>query len=317
MKLDRYESCNGARRRLQGRTERRGSQTGIPTWGMFLFGIPFAAAGAAIMLVGTRVIRVDPSTVHAPYWVLTAAGAVFALGGLMVWGMAGRQWAANRRRLAATGRQRDEPALRDYDWDTRGFEAPRWKRAAGALGGAAFLTLFLSMFNYWAFGANGPWVVKAVVVLFDLILAAVWWYAFVRLGRALKFGGSRVVFGRFPYRVSEPISIQWQPATGIRQPRKGTFTLRCVEAWFERHGSGRNRSVSLVHEELWSGTWHVESARELLPGKFLTLPYEPPADAPSTRLSGERPVFWEFEVKLDLPGLDFEETYLVPVYAKA
>jgi hypothetical protein len=31
-------------------------------------------------------------------------------------------------------------------------------------------------------------------------------------------------------------------------------------------------------------------------------------------LSAEKPVFWEFEVKLDLPGLDFQETYLVPIY---
>lgn len=302
---------------MQGRTERRGSHTGMSTWGMFLFGVPFVAAGLVIILVGTKVIRVDPSTVHAPYWVVTAAGGAFALGGLMVWGMATRQWASNRRQRATTTPQRDEPALRDYDWGTRGFEAPRWKRAARALGGAAFATLFLSMLNYLAFGPDGPWLVKGVAVLFDLILAAVWWGAFVRLGRTLKFGGSRVVFGRFPYRVAEPISIQWQPGTGILQPRKGTFTLRCVEEWFEERGRGRDTTKSLVHEELWAGTWHLESAPALSPGKVIELRFELPSDAPSTHLSGERPIFWEFEVKLDLPGLDFEETYLVPIYAKA
>ena len=316
MELDRYETRNGERRRLQGRLERRGLQTGFSTWGAFLFGAPFAIAGVAIILIGTKIIHVDPTKVHAPYAVLTMAGAVFALGGLMVWGMAIKQFAANRRR-GATGQLRDEPALRDYDWDTRGFEAPRWMRAAKSLGGAAFFTLFISVFNYWAFGANGPWPVKAIVVLFDVIGVVVWWAAVVRLGRTLKFGGSRVVFGRFPYRVAEPISIKWQPATGILDPRKGSFTLRCVEESFEERGNTREKTRSLLHEELWSGTWHLETARPLSAGKVMELRYELPANGPSTRLNAERPIFWEFEVKLDLPGLDFEETYLIPVYAKA
>ena len=45
------------------------------------------------------------------------------------------------------------------------------------------------------------------------------------------------------------------------------------------------------------------------------LRFEPDANALPTKLHADRPVFWELEVKLDLPGLDFEETYLVPVYA--
>jgi len=47
----------------------------------------------------------------------------------------------------------------------------------------------------------------------------------------------------------------------------------------------------------------------------LELRSEPPAEAPSTRLSARKPVFWELEVHLDLPGLDFNEICLVPVYA--
>jgi hypothetical protein len=49
---------------------------------------------------------------------------------------------------------------------------------------------------------------------------------------------------------------------------------------------------------------------------WLELRFEPPADGMSTQLSADKPVFWEFEVELDLPGLDFKETYLVPVYGR-
>ena len=74
---------------------------GLPAWGGFLFGGIFVAVGTAILLVGTKVLPVDPASVKAPYWVLTAAGASFSLGGLMVWGMAGKQFAANRQRMLA------------------------------------------------------------------------------------------------------------------------------------------------------------------------------------------------------------------------
>lgn len=304
------------RQRLAGRTERRGSQTGFPTWGAFAFGGIFAAVGTAIMLVGLRVIPVDPKGVHAPWWVLTVMGSVFALAGLAVWGMAVRQWRSEQRRREAEQRNPGEPALADYGWDITGFTPSRWSRAAKALAGAGGLTLFLSIFNYWAFFAKGPWMVKAIVVLFDLILLAVWWEAVVRLGRALKFGGSRIEFARFPYRPGEPVVLRWHPADGIVQARKGSFTLRGVEEWFEHRGSGKNRSAHLVQEEFWRATWQLDEPRLFTRGEIVELRFELPDGAPSTRLSTDKdkPVFWEFEVNLDLPGLDFEETYLVPVY---
>lgn len=273
------------------------------------------AAGILIILVGTRIIPVDSSGVHAPWWVLTVFGSVFALGGMMVWGMAWRQYVSEQRRRKIVLHHPDEPALADHGWDPRGFEPPRWSRALSALGGAGFLTLFLSIFNWWAFFANGPWMVKAIVILFDLILLAVWWEAAVRLGRALKFGGSRIEFAHFPYRLNEPVVVHWQPSTGIVHADKGSFTLRCVKEWFERHGSGDNSSTHMVHEEIWSGTWHLDIFQPFTPGKIVEARFEPPDGLPPTHLSADQPVFWEFEVKLGLPGLDFEEVYLLPMYA--
>ena len=313
MDLDRYETST-ERRRLTRGIQRRGSQTGFATWGAWLFGCPFVAAGTWIILIGTRTVKVNPQTVHAPYWVLTVAGAVFALGGLMIWGMAVRQVAANRRVREAARRYRDEPAMADYQWDPRGFRAHRWQRALGTLAAAAFGTLFLSMFNWWAFFTESPFMVKAITALFDFFLLLLWWGAAAAVGRALKFGGSRIEFAHFPYRLNEPIVIQWQPPTGINRVRKGTFTLRCVEEWFERTGGCYDRSSRLVDEEVWSGKWYWDEERSWELGKWMEWSFQLPPDALSTHLSADKSIFWEFEVKLDLPGLDFEEVYLVPIY---
>jgi hypothetical protein len=310
----RYREFN-ERQRLTGQLSQRGSQAGLSAGGAAFFGLPFVGAGVAIILIGLKVIQVDPGSVHAPYWVLTVCGVCFLGAGLMLWGMAVRQYQGNRRRAAINGGTPAGVALADYNWNRSGCQASRWKNLFKTGFTAAGVSVFLSIFNWWAFGAQEPLMVKIIVGLFDLVLLILWWQFLLTLVRALKFSGSRIAFARFPYSVNEPVLIRWQTPGGINGPRKGSFTLRCVEEWWETTGSGKNRSNRLVQEEIWSGAWQLEPADELLPGKTRDFSFQPPADAPPTGLSSRKPVFWEFEVKLEMPGPDFVANYLVPVYA--
>lgn len=312
----RYEVSSDERRRLPGNLQRRGTKMGMPTLFGFLFGCVFVAAGTPIILVGTQVMEVAPGRVQAPYWVLTVAGAVFALGGFWAWSMAWRQFAANRRRVEAARRYPNEPALADYPWHPDGFEVSEWPVLAKAIALALALTVFLSMFNWWAFMPNAPWMVRGIVGLFDFIALGMWWQAARQLGCALKFGHSRIEFAAFPFRPPDPVILRWQPFGGIHRMNKGTFTLRCVEEWMESRGTSKNRTLVLVHEEVWSAKWIIEQPRNLQLKESVELRYELPPHALPTNLSADKPVFWELEVKLDLPGLDFNETYLVPVYRK-
>ncbi|MGO8679243.1 MAG: hypothetical protein ACLQVX_25655 [Limisphaerales bacterium] len=314
MKPDRYEPSPSGTRRLSGFLQRRGSKLGLPTWGGFLFGGVFLAIGTGVVLVGTKVLPVNPASVQAPYWVLVMAGGSFALGGLMVWGMAWKQLGADRQRIEAARRHANEPALADYHWHPDGFEVSEWGGAAKAAALAIGLTVFLSMFNWWAFAAHGPGMVKAIVILFDVFGLLMWCRAALTLGRALKFGHSRIAFTRFPYPLGEPVIIRWRPGGGISRVRKGLFTLRCVVEWTECGGADENRTSTLVHEEIWSAKWVLEETRNLGLKEGIELRYELPPDAQPTRLSADKPVFWELEVKLDLPGLNFKECYLVPIY---
>lgn len=313
MKLDRYE-VSTERQRLSGQLQARGLQTGLSSVGMFLFGLPFLGVGVWATLAGTQLIAINPDKLHAPHWVLAVFGLVFALAGLMLWGMGWRQFRANQQRARMLARRSDEPALADYPWDPRGFSPPRWSRPAKAVGVVLFLALFLSMFNWWAFMANGPWMVKAVVVLFDLILVFAAGHAAMIVGRTLKFGPTRIEFVCFPCRPGGSVSLLWRVSHGLSRAAKGSFTLRCVEEWYEVRGSGKNRSRNLVQEQVWSVTAHLDQSSGILPGKLEELGFDLPADVPSTSLTGDKTVFWELAVDLDLAGLDFHETYLVPVY---
>jgi hypothetical protein len=302
------------KRRLSGMIERRGLQTGLSTLGMLAFGAPFAGFGFFFTLVGMKVVHVNPSSVHAPYWVLAAAGVVFACAGILLWSMAWKQFQSNRRRALLQARHVNEPALEDYDWDPHGFRSHCWARVAKTIAGAGFFAIFLSMFNWWAWFAAGPLMVKIIVSLFDLILVFVCWQAVMAFSRAVKFGNSRLEFVHFPYRANEQIVVRWLTPSGIRCANKGTFTLRCVKEWTESTGSGSNRSQTIVHEEQWNGTWSLDRLENFSPGKNEDFTFTPPTGIPATCLSGAQTFFWEFEVNLDLPGPNFRESYLVPVY---
>ena len=317
MTPDHYEVSSAGRRRLSGNLPKRGTRLGMSDGAGLAFGGVFVAVGAYIILIGTKIVTVNPARVHAPYWVLTVAGLSFALGGFMVWGMTWKQFAAERRRVEAMRRHPDEPALADYPWHPGGFTVSEWPGAAKAFAWAMGMTVFFSIFNWWAWGPMGDWFVKSMVSLFDLINLAFWLAALRQLARAIKFGHSRVEFTTFPCRPDNPVVLRWQPGSGVSRINRGTFTFRCVEEWMESTGYGKNRSVIVVHEELWSAQGILEQPRTLQPREAVELRYELPPDARSTHLDAGKPLFWELEVKLELPGLNFNETYLVPVYGKA
>lgn len=313
MQLSRY-TTGSEPRRLSGQIEQRGFQTGLSSGGGFLFGGIFIAAGILVTLIGAKVIPVKASSVKAPYWVLLVFGGVFVMAGLSIVSMAWRQRAARLREGEAARLYPHEPAFQDYPWNPQGFAPPRWGPAIRMVMVAVVFGLFLSMFNCWAFIAGGPLLVKWVVGLFDLIWLLVAWQAVVRAGHAMKFGGSRIEFAEFPFRRGKPARISWHPGNGIVQVKQGTFTLRCVREFWEQSGAGKNRSRHLVHEQIWNGSWHLDEPHTLTRGEQIGLRFDPPVDAPGTNLRDATPVFWELEVKLDVPGIDFAERYLVPVY---
>ena len=67
-------------------------------------------------------------------------------------------------------------------------------------------------------------------------------------------------------------------------------------------------------EEIWSSVGIVKRLEDLGPGGSIELIYILPPEALGTQINRYEPRFWELEVKLDLPGLNFRNSYLVPIY---
>ncbi len=279
--------------------------------GFFLFGVPFIAVGLWVIWIGLNQTSPAPSQTPASHWILVVFGTVFALSGGMLWGLGWGQIKANRRRRELALR---DPARADYPWEEKGFTPPRWSRLTRSVGGLILMALFLSLFNWWAFFDDGPWPVKFITGILRLFLVFGVGQMGILISRILKFGPSRIEFARFPYRPGEPVSLYWRVPRGVTRATAGTFTLRCVTEWYETHGTGKQQRRIPVRDTLWSVpvTW---SNRANLQEKWrhCTSTYRRMRRGSSSTTQAKA-VFWELVIHLDLAGLDFRETYLVPVY---
>jgi protein-S-isoprenylcysteine O-methyltransferase Ste14 len=326
--MDRYETSD-VRRRLGGKfTQRewRVPQKVVFTSGKVVFksgkstvafGSIFVLAGIFIVLVSMNLLKVKWEKSGAN-WIPGSIGLTFIVAGLWVCFSVFRRNFRKRGHLENLRPDSGDFFLNDYPWDTKGFETKHFPTILKSSGVFGFMALFFAPFNYLAFVGEGGLFVRCIVGLFDAIII----FAVLKMARyasrALWFGKSAIIFTRFPYQRNEPVLLQWQASRGIGRVKKGSFTLRCVEEWWEETwqetGRGKERAINNVQEELWSGTWFLDSSRMFQRNERVDLRFDLPPVPRPTRLNGERAIYWELEAKLNRNGLNFEEQYLVPIY---
>lgn len=309
-----YEPGLDNPKRLTADVRPRGYTAGLSAPGGLLFGGIFAGIGVFITLFGLRIVE-PGGRLNAPHWVLIPIGAVFTGCGLFIWSKIWRQHRADRRHAQIRLRHPDEPALADHPWDPHGQRSLLHAHAVRATIMVVFFILFLTPCNYIAFASkDAHWLMMGIIGLFDLVSLYLVYDMALRWGRFCKFGRAFLRFERFPFSTREPVALAWIAPEGCTGEATGRFTLRSVREWYEAGGRGKSRNTRLVREQQWSGSWTSSAPARIVPGQVFELVFDLPSDAPSTALHAERPFFWELEIVLALPGLDFTETYLVPIY---
>ncbi len=292
-------------------TNHAGVGAGFGLWAV-LFGCPFLGAGLFVFALSAGTIPLSSeSGKPPPAWVLVVFGAVFALvgGALMTAGLRG--WLRERRRDAIFARHPDEPWRGDHPWDTR-YSYDRGSDPLPVLALAAFMTLFLSMFNYFAFfDDQAPLPVGCIVGVFDVLCLAVWGAAFHVLGRRLKYGKTRVRFDTFPFLVGHPLRVTLELPRALRDFPELRATLRLAEQRWEKSRRGNKTTHTLVTYERWAEEQVIP--RDRIDGA-VSLEFAVPAGAPTTDLASTTPRYWELQLDAETPGIDYHGLFLLPVY---
>ncbi len=292
------------------------SSTTIHGWPSVIFGIPFLAAGVFIFLISIEVIPVDPKSIHAPMWVLSAAGLMFGLPGMLLMIHGAKGLSRKVRLEAGIEHQPSKPWLWDYDWEPLGISETKEKEVANAFLAGLFFMVFLSPFNWWAFmsKAGGGFVV-AIVCLFDLIIIAVWYQAFYKLFQFYKYGNSRLRFVEFPLFLGTRTNLILKGLP--QQMDQLKIKLRAVEEAYETRGSGKNRSERVVCYQRYEEERVMRNVSSGADGQ-LKMEWDLPDEKElATRLSDRPALYWEMVIEAETPGIDYSACFLLPVYAKS
>ena len=282
---------------------------------MFLFGLPFVAFGLYFTLGSLGIVELNASKVNGPMWLLTAAGLVFLMAGLIIWKMGYKQarLLATCRKLAQ--RHPDNPAMADYPWDRQGFCPTRWRPVQTSLAAFVFITIFASIPNCILHeDDSAPWLLRLSAIVMNLIVIASFVITVKKLRHALKFAKTQLIYPRFPMHLGESVQLKVRLPASVRSPSSAKFYLRCIKEYYVTSGSGKNRSKRLVHEVLYEAQEQADRTQLQASPGYACAQFELPESAPATHIQGAPPHFWELEMILYVPGLDLNQQYLLPIY---
>jgi len=278
-------------------------------WTAILMGLPFLSFGGYFSLAGFGFIPLAGKA-NAPLWVIGCVGLAFFLAGAMV-GINGVRGVYNQHRAKRVGALHiHEPWFQDYPWESTGIHDQASSRWLHSVLGTALLATFLAPFHWWGFLSDqGPFMVKAIVVIFDLVLVYALWRTLRQIVQFLKYGYSRLRFRRFPYHPGDELAVDFSPNRGVEV----SATLRFVEECFERSGSGDDETVQQVSYSLHSEKKMIAPS----PGApSIPIVFQLPEDPAFVNGLSDTPVrYWELVLEADVPGIDFRTTFPLPVYA--
>lgn len=277
---------------------------------LVLFGLPFLGGG---ILAFVQAFREH----HAPspeenYWLLFAVGGFFTLVGLGIITMA----LVGRRKLAEEARLKQQHPDAPWLWN------PEWKsgRVKGS-GRTAVYTAwgFATFWNTISFttaiaakddiiAGDDPLIY--LVLLFPAVGIGLLAWAVMATLRYRKFGSAYLQLATLPGAIGGRVAGRVETSMA-RVPPDGCFAALSSR---KRVKQGKNTTTITL--------WQDEQA--ILPqrmgrgptGVYIPVEFRVPADGqPTTVGSSRSPISWLLTVSAEVPGVDFETSFEVPVFA--
>ena len=281
-------------------------------WAMIFVpvGVIVAAGGIGLALWEFGLLPAPAQTGIPTGTMLCLAGVVFLLGlGFVLMFRGDLRWLFKRGRFDPS-----QPWLYDYSWNPREFRSSSWGEVLSGL----YLLVFCALLTPPALALAAADSRGFILVVFAGLGLLVCGYLFIKaVLQHLKYGDTWVRFQQFPYHPGERIVLGWGTQRGFNPYNWIKFTLRYVEEERRtRRGRDGIEHISYYPIEIWANSFTMEEDDRFTPKREQGRAFDVPADAPSTHLRGDPPSYWELEVEVDAPGVNFQRTYGVPIYQR-
>ena len=281
---------------------------------MILFSLPFIAMGSAFAFKGYRSLH-DPNFKNP--WIAIIFGTVFALFGvLIIYGAfyGNRLLRANRARQATYAQQ---PWMWRDDWAAGRADGLGRK----SVGVAWFFALIWSGIS-WTIGyallthpdPRRPIWAGLMVGLFCIIGIVLLAVAIIQTLRRMRYGTTSVALQTLPAPLGDKLRGTIDAPLPNPLPHGIKLALTCVN----RVTSGTGNSRTTTDRILWQEKKSLGPEQIMAGPRGSTIPveFEVPRDQPaSDHANQDNQVLWMLRAEADVPGVNFDERYEVPVFA--
>jgi hypothetical protein len=230
-------------------------------------------------------------------------GTVFALLALRM-----LQIVLNSARKESRSRESPvQPWESDHPWRPEG-QVPDYTGNSGGflLGLIAFLGL-LGLFNL-VFMSPSPWLLRGIVLLFDLLGLVFLLDALRKAWQAMRHGRPRMRWTTFPAFLGDRLEGVFLIHPALRPKGPVKATLRCVED--VGSGDPGTREPFVIYQQVRD----LDAGGDVL--RELPVYFHIPPDLPATHLNRVQATYWQVFLQVPVTGPDFETVFLAPVYER-
>lgn len=278
---------------------------------LFLFGGFFAAMGVFAIVQtaqGNNSGNDSPMVAYIVGGVFTLIGSAIMAGGVYT-------LVAGKKSSELAEQYPDAPWMTQKDWAEG--------RIVDSNKGAFFFLLGIAIFwnaiswtatiGVFSEGSDAEEAAKWVVPLFPLVGLGLAWAAVYQLLRWRKFGSSTFEMAVVPGVIGGSLGGVVLTKVNVA-PEKG-FLVSLRNEKLVTTGSGKNRSTHTTviwESEQWvkEDAWADDPSQSAIPVLF-NIPYN---TQPPGRVDNRTEYRWELKVKADMPGVDYESSFRVPVF---
>ncbi len=292
-------------------------KSGLPAWVPVIFGLPFLIAGTYFFLAGLGIIEVDPDLFLAPPWVISIIGFAFMVAGVGLMASGINQLKKQKTEKRERRGEPQTPWERDFPEGSSGLREKRGQEVFQNLFFSLIFFGILAPFNWWAFFSGDSNILLVIFIgLFDLIAAAVVYQFFYRMKQYFKFGNSYLEFKRFPFFLGDIVSVNIKGLPRNLQTKELELFLYFIEEVEETFENEEGETTKKVAYQLYEDKRSLP-ASDLNENGKLSIDWElPKENSWETDLSEVLVRYWELYVKAEIPGVNYEARFHLPVYSK-
>ena len=275
------------------------------------FGLPFLGIGAWLIGGCLGIFEFEPGSVRAPIPILFVCGLIFFLPGVLVSGFGLKKiftyYSKSNARLINSHR----PWTYDMDWKKDGWSHSKIGAILYNIFGLGMVYLLFSPFVYFfSKSKNLPVVFPIAIGLMVLLFTYI---GIKQILKAIRFSGVKCAYLRFPYFLGEEFEVKITGLPNHIDSNSIHTELRCLQSKLKesRHNHKNQRYFKCLYKDEQDYNSHMISRNSI------NIKFDIPQDENlGTDLIQADYIYWELRVWTEIPGVNFDYGFPVPIYRK-